>query len=376
MIEIIDITNKGKRIFKKFVDFPNELYKSSPYYVPYFFGDEVNLTNPKKNVAFDECEARYYLAYDNGKIVGRVAAILQHAANKKWQHKLVRFSRFDFVDDFEVAKKLLESVEEFAREKGMDAVHGPFGFNDLEREGLLIEGFDQDSTFIVNYNYDYYEKYVLACGYEIENIWNEYLIQVPQTLPDKIQRVAEISEKRYGLRISQTKTLKEFLKKYVDEFFKIYDEAYAVLPGTMPLTEKMRKQMLAQFKLVINHDFVKVVLDKDDNVVGVALCFPCIEEALKKSRGRINLPAIFRILKQVKKPKAVEFAIIGVRPGYESKGVAAVIMKEIYSSLVKIGMTEVESNPELQQNVKIQSLWSVFEKKQHKKRATYLKKIK
>ena len=195
MIQIVEINPKDKKTFKKFVDFPNRLYNGSPCYVPPMFGDEMNLINPKKNVAWDECEFKYFLAYKDGLIAGRVAAILQHSANAKWNGKYMRFSRFDFVNDFRVAKALLDAVEKFASEKGMTHVHGPFGINDMDREGMLTEGFDKKATLVTLYNYDYYPELVQKCGYEKEHTWNEYKITVPERIPEKVTRVCEIAER-------------------------------------------------------------------------------------------------------------------------------------------------------------------------------------
>ncbi|HIW56490.1 MAG TPA: N-acetyltransferase [Firmicutes bacterium] len=375
MVTIKKLDVKNKKDFKVWVDFPNNLYKDNPHYVPYLFSDEMNLTNPKKNVAFDECEAAYFLAYKDGQVAGRVAGIIQKSSNAKDNAKRVRLSRLDFIDDAEVVRALTKAVEDFGREKGMDTVHGPYGFNDLEREGMRVYGFDEDATFATNYNYPYYLPRLLECGYEVENRWNEYRIHIPEVLPEKVERVAEIASKRYGLRIPEEKNLKIFVEKYLDELFDVYDAAYSTLPGTMPITEKMRVQMKDQFLLVINKNYVAVVLNPENKVVGLALAFPSLTKVFKGSRGRLTPKVIFRLLKERRHPTAMEFAIIGALPGYDTKGAAALIIKHIHSKMIQDGIKTAESNPELETNNKIQSLWNVFETEQHKRNATVIKKI-
>lgn len=372
-IKVLDPTDK--KSFKDWVDFPNILYKDNPHYVPYLFGDEINLANPKKNVAFDECDAKYFLAYKDGKIAGRVAGIIQHTSNDKENVKRVRLSRLDFIEDVEVVRALTEAVENFGREMGMDTVHGPYGFSDLDREGMRVEGFDEDATFATNYNHPYYLPLLEQCGYEVENRWNEYRIYVPDVLPEKVLRVAEIAEKKYGLYVPEEKNLKVFIEKYLTQLFDVYDKAYSVLPGTMPISEKMRVQMKDQFKLVINKDYVAVVLNPEKEVVALALAFPSLTKVFKGTMGRLSLKTIMRLFKEKKHPTALEFAIIGALPGYDTKGAAALLLKNIHGKMKRDGIKTAESNPELITNLKMQSLWNVFQTDQHKKDATVIKKL-
>jgi len=375
MLQIVEINPKDKKTFKKFVDFPNKLYAGSPHYVPPMFGDEMSLIDAKKNVAYDECDFKYFLCYKDGDVVGRVAAILQHAANDKWGNKNMRFSRFDFVNDIQVVKGLLNAVEEFAKEKGMTLVHGPFGLNDMDREGLLTQGFDRKATLATNYNYDYYADLVQKCGYEQEFVWNEYLVQLGGELPEKVSRVCEIAEKRFGLRLPDEQKLKVMLDKYATGLFDLYDEAYSVLAGTMPLTGKMRRQMLSQFKVAINVNYLPIVVNGKDEVVAFGLAFPDITEPLMKKGGRLTMPIVLDILKRVKKPKSIEFALIGAKPGYDRQGAAALVMKQFAKYMKRDGIMQAESNPELETNVKVQALWSSFDHELIKKRATYSKEV-
>ncbi len=375
MVTVKTLDVKDKKLFKIWADFPNKLYKDNPHYVPYLLSDEVNLTNPKKNVAFHECDARYFLAYKDGKVVGRVAGIIQRTSNAKENVKRVRLSRLDFVDDLEVVQALTKAVEDFGKEMGMDTVHGPYGFNDLDREGMRSEGFDRDATFATNYNHSYYLPLLEKCGYRVENVWHEYKIHVPQVLPEKVLRVADIAEKRYGLYVPEEKNLNVFIKKYLTQLFDAYDKAYSVLPATIPITPAMRVQLKNQFKLVINKDYVAVVLTPEKEVVAFALAFPSLTKVFKGTGGRLSLKTILRLLKEKKHPTELEFAIIGAIPGYDTKGAAALLLKNIHAKMLKDGIKTAESNPELTTNVKMQSLWNVFETEQHKKDVTVIKEI-
>lgn len=373
MITIRQIDPHNKKMMKIWADFPNKLYKDCPYYVPYLLGDEIGLANPKKNVAFDECDARYFLAYKGDEVVGRVAGIIQHRSNDKEGVKRVRLSRLDFVNDIEVVKALTKAVEDFGAEMGMDTVHGPFGFNDLDREGMRSEGFDKPATFATNYNYDYYLPLIQQCGYQIENVWHEYRIHVPEVLPDKVNRVAEIAKKRYGLYVPQEKSLKIFIKKYLKQLFDVYDEAYSVLPGTMPITPAMREQLKNQFQQVINKDYVAVVLNPDGDVVALGLAFPCLRKVFTGSKGRLTIKTILKLFKEKAHPTELEFAIIGALPGWDKKGAAALLLQAMHANMVRDGITVAESNPELVTNIKMQSLWNMFEREQHKKDVTVIK---
>ena len=373
MITIRQIDPSNKKMMKIWADYPNKLYKDCPYYVPYLLGDEIGLANPKINVAFDECDARYFLAYKGDQVVGRVAGIIQHRSNDKEGVKRVRLSRLDFINDIEVVKALTKAVEDFGEEMGMDTVHGPYGFNDLDREGLRSEGFDRPATFATNYNYDYYLPLLQQCGYQVENTWHEYRIQVPEVLPDKINRVAEIAKKRYGLYVPVEKNLKVFVKKYLAQLFDVYDTAYSVLPGTMPITPKMRQQLKDQFITVLNKNYVAVVLNQEQQVVALALAFPCLRKVFTGSMGRLKVKTILRLLKEKAHPSELEFGIIGALPGWDKKGAAALILQHVHANMVKDGIKVAESNPELVTNLKIQSLWNVFEREQHKKDVTVIK---
>ncbi len=376
MLEVIEIHSSDKKKFRQFVDFPNRLYKDCPYYMPSMYADEINLLNPKKNPAFEECKARYFLAMRDGKVVGRIAGLIQYTYNQKSGEKRMRFTRFDFINDLEVVRQLLAKVEEFAREEGMEIVHGPFGFYDLDQEGMRTDGFDRKATMATNYNYDYYYPLVKQCGYEDECEWYEYLIHIPQEIPEKIAKVAEIARKRYHLSVVRAKSMKEMIAKYQTQIFDLYDRSYGVLPGTIPLSAKVRDSVVGQFKTVMTPEFFPMVINEQGELVGIGMCFANICECFQKSGGKVTPSSVLKLFGEMKHPTGAEMAIVGVADEYRPKGAMALIMEYMFETFHKYGITEVETNPELITNVRMQSIWDDFEKEQHKKDKAVFKRLK
>ena len=372
MIEIREV--KGRKEIKRFIEFPLEMYKDNPYFVPPLYGDEKKLFK-KDYVYADQCDTVYYNAYRDGKHVGRISGILQKAANEKWKQKRVRFTRFDSIDDQEVANALFAAVEKWAKDKGMEEVVGPLGFSDLEREGLLIDGFDWLSTFEEQYNFPYYQKLIENLGYEKEVDWVERRMYPPKEVDERIVRISEKIMQRYGLRLAGTKNTNEFLKLYADKFFEILDTTYAEIYGTVPFTDKMKELMIGNFKLIIDKRFVQVILDKDDRIVCFGLCFPAIGEAIQKSGGRLTPATIVRILKTVKHPKALDLGLIGVLPEYRLKGVSAPLLVCMTQMMIDEKIEYAETNLNLEENSDIINLWKNFESVQHKRRRSYVKKL-
>lgn len=372
MIEIREV--KGRKEIKRFIEFPLDMYKNNPYFVPPLYGDEKKLFR-KDYVYADQCDTVYYNAYRDGKIVGRISGILQKAANEKWGQKRVRFTRFDAIDDPEVAKALFDAVEAWAKEKGMEEVVGPLGFSDLEREGLLIDGFEWLSTFEEQYNFPYYQKLKEDLGYEKEVDWIERRMFPPEKVDERIIRISDRIMERYGLRIAKTKNTREFLRLYADKFFEILDTTYAEIYGTVPFTDKMKALMIDNFKLIIDQRFVQVIVDKDDRIVCFGLCFPAIGEALQKSGGRLTPAALVRLLKTVKHPKAIDLGLIGVLPEYRLKGVSAPLLACMTKMMIDEKVEYAETNLNLEDNNDIINLWKNFESIQHKRRRSYVKKL-
>ena len=373
MIEIKEV--KSRRDKARFVDFPTKLYEDCPYYVHPLRSDEMNLFNRKKNVSYDDCEAVYYLALKDDEVVGRIAGIIQNLYNEKTNEKRVRFTRFDCIDDVEVAKKLFEAVENWARVKGMNIVHGPMGFNDLDREGMLVEGYDHDSTFEEQYNYPYYPKLVEACGYSKEIDWLEYKIFPPKEMDERIDHLSDAVLKRYHLRVGTAKNKKEYINKYKEGLFKVLDEAYGDLYGVVPFTDRLREQIVEQFHLFISLKYIIVIVDENDEVVAFGFAIPSLSKAVRKSKGRFLPFGIFRMLKAIKKPRVVDFGLIGIKKSYQNKGLTAVILRFVMQQMKNENIEYCETNLNLEDNIKIHLQWKNFEHEQHKRRRSYVKKL-
>ena len=373
MIEIREVKTKKER--KQFVEFPLNLYKGNEYFVPPLYGDEMAIFSPNY-VYYEQAEAVYFNAYRDGVMVGRISGILQKAANEKWGQKQVRFTRFDAIDDQEVADALLGAVEAWGREKGMEEIVGPLGFSDLEREGLLIEGFDQMNTFEEQYNYPYYQRLIENCGYGKDVDWLEHQLRAPKEGFDpKYRKISEMMLKKYNLHFGQAKNTSQFLKKYAEDIFKIWDETYAKIYGTVPFTDKLKKSAISQFKLIINKDFLRVLFDENGKVIAFGVMFPSISDAVRPSGGRLTLPCIFRILKSVRHPKVVDLAVIGVADEYKNKGLSAAMLVEL-GDMLKDQVEHAESNLNLEHNIPIQNAWKYFDAIQNKRRRCFIKSLK
>ncbi len=374
MIEVVEVISKKE--IKEFVNFPLKLYKKDPYYVPALYMDELKMFKPNY-VYYDQSEAKCFIAKKDGKTVGRIQAIIQNAANAKYDQKRIRFTRFDSIDDQEVSNALFDKVKEYAKKNYLDEIVGPLGFSDLEREGLLIEGFDQKQTFEEQYNYSYYQKLIENYGFEKEVDWTESIIKNnPDTkIQDKMIRLAETVLKRNNLHIGKSKNVKDFLNKYADKFFSILDESYDNVYGTVPFTDGMKKLLISNFSLLIDLRFVCVILNENDEAVCMGLCLPSIADAVKKSDGHLTLPAILRILKAKKNPKIIDFALIGVKPSYQMKGVNVIILAEIMKMLNKKGVMYAETNLNLETNNEVLAQWKYFDCKTNKRRRCFIKKI-
>ena len=372
MIEVKQVV--GRKMQKEFLNFPLNMYKDCPYFAPPLWSDEKTIFS-QKNVYYDTCESIYYNAYRDGVMVGRISGIIQKAHIEKTGEKRVRFTRFDSIDDVEVAKALFETVEEWAKNKGMNFVCGPLGFSDLEREGLLIEGFDELSTFEEQYNYEYYAKLIESCGYRKEVDWLEYQIFPPKEVDPKVASISERVLKRYNLHIANEKSSSKFIKKYKDGIFHVLDESYKELYGTVPFTDRMKKQLIDQFKLIISLDFVSAVLNEDNEVVGFGLGFPSLAKAVQKSKGKLFPLGIFRVLRAIKKPEILDLGLIAVLPEYQNKGVNSILMNKMMTQMIRYNVKYCETNLNLENNIKIHAQWKLFDHKEHKRRRSYIKEI-
>lgn len=372
MLEIKEVVTKKQQ--KEFLNFPLKLYKNNPYFVPPLYGDEKKIFN-KDYLYLDQAEAIYFNAYLDGKIVGRISGIIQKVSNQKRNEKRVRFTRFDSIDNQEVANQLFNAVEDWAKQKGMDTIVGPLGFSDLEREGLLIEGFDQLSTFEEQYNYDYYQKLIENYGFEKEVDWVERKLYLPEKIDERLDKFSTLMMKRYKLKFGTAKNTKDFIKKYADKFFDIIDETYDGIYGSVPFTPATRKLMIQNFNLIIDLNHVAVIVDENDRVVCFGICFPSLAKAVQKSQGHLTPLALIRLLKAIKKPKVLDLGLIGVLPEYAMKGISTAIVNEIMKMLLKGDIEYAETNLNLETNHNVINLWNYFKTVQHKRRRSFVKKI-
>lgn len=363
---------KTKKQQKEFIDFPLKMYRDCPYFVPPLYMDEKKMF--KKGFVYnDTCEVVCFNAYEDGRMVGRIQGILQRAANEKNCEKRVRFTRFDSVDSQAVADALFGAVEDWAVSLGMDTVCGPLGFSDLEREGLLVEGFEELSTFEEQYNYEYYQHLIENCGYKKEVDWTESKIYPPEKDDGSLARISEKLLKRYGMRVGEAKNVNDFLNRYADGMFELLDKSYDGLYGTVPFTPGMKKLMIDNFRLIIDLDHVGVVLDKDDNIVCIGVCFPSIAEAVQKSKGKLTPAALVRILKAIKHPKVIDLGLVGIDPIWANHGVSVAVSAALERMLREPGVDHAETNLNLEDNHLIQNQWKRFVAVPHKRRRAYVK---
>lgn len=367
----------SKKEMHSFIRFNYELYKNNPYSVPDLYDDVLNTFNRKKNAAFEFCDAEYFLAYKNEKLVGRVAAIINHRANETWNKKEVRFGWIDFIDDEEVSYALIKEVENWGKERGMDSIVGPLGFTDMDPEGMLIEGFDQLSTMATIYNDPYYPVHMEKMGFEKEADWVEFKLKVPDALPEKFKRISEIILQKYNLKIKKLTRKEINQKNYGQKIFDLINEAYAPLYGFSKMTQGQINQYVKMYLPIIDLRMVTLVEDEHGELVAVGISMPSLSEALQKAKGRMLPFGWYHLLKALffKRPKVLDLLLVGVKPEYQSKGVNALLFYDLVPIYKEMGFEYGESNPELEENKKVQSQWSAFEPVQHKRRRAFRKAI-
>ncbi len=367
----------SKRELKQFIRFNYKLYKNSPFSVPDLYDDMLNTFNPKKNPAFEFCEAEYFLAYDGEKIVGRVAAIINHRANEVWDKREVRFGWIDFVDNEEVSRTLLDAVAQWGKARNMDTMVGPLGFTDMDAEGMLIEGFDQLSTMATIYNYPYYPQHMEKLGFEKDADWVEFKIAIPETLPEKFSRIAQIVIQKNNLTIKKLtrKEIKE--KNYGQRIFELINEAYAPLYGFSQMTQRQIAQYVRTYLPLLDLRMVTCVENEAGELVAVGISMPSLSEALQKAKGRLLPFGWYHLLKAlfIKRPKVLDLLLVAVKPEYQSKGVNALLFYDLAPRYYAMGFEYAESNPELELNTKVQAQWSAFDTVQHKRRRAFKKKL-
>lgn len=364
----------SKKDLKAFILFPFSLYRGNPYWVPNLVSDDLNTLGRDKNPAFETCEARYWLACRGGKIVGRVAAILNHPHIEKWGQRYMRFGWLDFIDDPAVSAALIQTVEAWAKEKGMSAVHGPLGFTDMDREGMLVEGFDQLATMATYYNHPYYPVHMENLGYVKDIDWMEYEISMPDRPDEKIARMADIVQRRNKVRMLEVKKKNDLLK-HAHELFELLEEEYKKLYGTVPLTQRQVNAYIDQYFGFVTPEFVPIVVDENNRMVAFGIGLPSLSKALQESNGRLFPFGFIHFLRALKKNDRADLYLVAIKSEYQGKGLNAMLMNAMYQVFVKLGVKKIETNPELETNHLVQGQWKYFETRQHKRRRVFIKSL-
>lgn len=364
-----------KRLLKKFIKFPNRLYKGNRFYVPQFIASEFSTLSKAKNPAFEFCDARYWLAYDErSTIVGRIAGIINHRYNQKTATNYVRFGWLDFVEDLDVLKALFDTVESWARANGAQYLHGPLGFSEFDASGILVEGFNELPTAYGKYNYPYYQSMVEQLGFEKEVDWVEYNIKVPGFVPEKYSKMADIIEERYQLHRLKFSSKRELLA-YTDEIFQLLNREYSGIHGFAELTQGQIDDLKKQFIPLIQLKFVSVVKNAQGEMVGFGICLPSLSKAIQKSKGRMFPFGFIYFLKALKYNDTLDTLLIAIHDDYKNKGVNALIFNDIGKAIVESGITNIETTRELEDNFMVQNLWNKLDYRQHKRARCYIKKL-
>ena len=338
--------------------------------------DEIATLDSKVNPAFDHCESAYFMAYRDGKPVGRIAAMINKQVNEKENSRQARFGFVDFIDDAEVSKALFDTAEQWAKEKGMDNIVGPLGFTDLDNEGMLINGFEELGTMATIYNYPYYPQHIERLGYEKEVDWHEFLIEVPEQIPDKHKRIAEIVKKKFNLRVVKFTSRKALKEQYGQALFELINEAYDNLYGYSRLTKRQIDYYIKIYLGMLNIDLVTLIVDGDDQLVGGGISIQSMSRALQKSKGKMFPFGWWHLLKGLKgKNDRVDLLLVAVKPQYMGKGVNALLFTDLIPAYNKYGFKWAESNPELESNAAVQNQWEAFPYRQHRNRRAFIKKL-
>lgn len=359
---------------KKFIKFQFKLYKDNPYWVPPLISDEIKTFSREKNPAYDFCEAKYWLAYKNDEIVGRIAGIINHKFNEKWNQKAIRFGWIDFIDDDEVSKSLMSAVENWGKEKGLEYIHGPLGFTDFDPEGLLIEGYEEVSTFGAIYNYPYYEKHVEKMSYVKDADWIEFRVPAPKEINEKVARIADVVAQRNKLHVLKVKKAKELLP-YAREIFYLINDAYKELYGFVELTDKQIDMYVKAYFGFIKPEYVPVVLDEDNRVAAFGVTMPSLSKAMQKAKGKLFPFGFIHLLGAMKNNPDIDLYLTAVRPELQNKGVNSLLMNETAKLIIANNIDFVETNRELELNEKIQAQWRFYNPRQHKRRRCYKKEL-
>ena len=373
MIQTKEVTTK--KVLKTFAKFPNVLYKGNPYYVPQIVSMDCDTLSPSKNHAFEVCEGKYWLAYnEQGQVVGRIAGIINRKYNEKTGERICRFGWIDFIDDPEVSKALIDTVEQYARENGLNVMSGPMGFLEFDAAGVLVEGFDKLPTAYGKYNAPYYEKHLLDLGYVKDADYVEYLIKVPDIIPDRYARMAELVSVKNSLHQAIFYNRAE-LEPYLDGVFKCMNTAYSNLHGFSELSPGQCEDLKKQFVTNINVDYVSIILDADDQVIAFGVALPSLAKAMQKAKGALFPFGWIHMLQALRQNDTIDLLLIAIDEKYKNKGVNAMIFHKFAQGITKNGIKLIESTRELEDNTSVQNLWRYFDHNLTKRARTYTKQI-
>ncbi|MDG1250909.1 MAG: GTP cyclohydrolase [Flavobacteriaceae bacterium] len=367
---------KTKAEYLAFVKFPYSLYKENPNWVPPLINDEIETIDPDLNPVYQNANASFFLAYQDEKIVGRIAAIVNWIEVKEIKKSKVRFGWFDVIDNINVTKSLIDCVIKFGKDHNLESVEGPLGFSNLDKAGLLIKGYEEQNTMITLYNHPYYSEHLKKLGFNEAAKWVEYEIKIDdfESSPEKVKRFSKLIMKRYNLTLLNFKNRKAIIP-YVDQMFELLDKTYNKLQSYVPIQDYQIENYKKRFLKFINPDFIKCIIDQQGKLICFSITMPSFTEALKKVNGKLTLFNSIHILKAMYFNKRASFYLIGVRPDYQNKGITAIIFNEMQKLFNKQNINIVETNPELEENTAIQKLWKNYEHRLHKRRATFSKKI-
>lgn len=374
-VEIVKVASR--RQLKAFAEFPNVLYKGNPYYVPTLVSDDLRTFDRERNAAFEFCQADFFLAYRDGVLCGRVAAIINPRANKAWGRESVRFGWIDFIEDIEVCKALVDTVAKWGRERGMNHIEGPLGFTDFDAEGLLVEGYEELGTFVTLYHHPYYKEYLESLGFGKETDWVERRLVIPESLPEKYSRYAALVKERFGLQPMRYTRRQVRSLGIGQKFFDLVNRTYCVLYGYSTLSERQIKQYADLYLSLLDLDLVSFINDSEGRLVAFGVMVPSLSKALQKCNGKYLPFGWWHLLRALvfKNTDTVDMLLIAVDPEYQTKGVPALIINEIHPKMAKYGFKFAETNPELEDNSSVRNLWSAFEGRQHRRRRVYGKEL-
>lgn len=358
--------------YKAFVQFPFDLYKDNKYWVPPMKSDERNSLQAATNPAFRNCDAQFWIALENGKVVGRIGAIINKAHNEKTGELLCRLSRIEFVDDKRVSAALLETAENWAKEKGMKGIHGPLGFTNLDHQAILIEGFDHLPSIASEYHLPYYRSHLEAAAYEKEMDWVEFRLKLEKEIPEKALKLNDMIQKRYNLKVIHFSNRDE-LKVYAQRIFDLLNNSFGELFGFVKMDASLSSFYIKKYFGFLNPDFVKVVEDKDGNVIGFIISLPSLSEAMQKSKGQLFPLGWWYLSQALKKPKVVDLLLTGIHPDWQAQGVSALLITELQKVMQQYGVVEVETTGMLETNEKAINHWKNYNHIQHKRKRCFRK---